>query len=237
MGGEVKILKLLNSELTVRNKQEKIKTVDVLVETKNKMKINLELNTSNDLATRVRNMHYLTSFYSQQSKRGERYDVETSFVQINLNYNALEDEDIVERYTFKNEVGKPRKVNLSIIDVNMDKLMQVCYDKPEKLKKYKYLHMLDVKDINELEKISKGDKVMEKYKDKIEEINSDPEFVFDYEDDRIRLENTKIYLKEKEVKQETAKKMLNENLDIDVIQKCTELSIEDIKDIQKEMQN
>ncbi len=149
----------------------------------------------------------------------------------------MEDEDIVERYTFKNEVGKPRKVNLSIIDVNMDKLMQVCYDKPEKLKKYKYLHMLDVKDINELEKISKGDKVMEKYKDKIEEINSDPEFVFDYEDDRIRLENTKIYLKEKEVKQETAKKMLNENLDIDVIQKCTELSIEDIKDIQKEMQN
>ena len=98
----------------------------------------------------------------------------------------------------------------------MDKLMQVCYDKPEKLKKYKYLHMLDVKDINELEKISKGDKVMEKYKDKIEEINSDPEFVFDYEDDRIRLENTKIYLKEKEVKQETAKKMLNENLDIEI---------------------
>ena len=44
------------------------------------MKINLELNTSNDLATRVRNMHYLTSFYSQQSKRGERYDVETNFV-------------------------------------------------------------------------------------------------------------------------------------------------------------
>ena len=85
--------------------------------------------------------------------------------------------------------------------------------------------------------ISKGDKAMEKYKDKIEEINSDPEFVFDYEDDRIRLENTKIYLKEKEVKQETAKKMLNDKVDIKLVQKYTNLSIEDIKDIQKEMQN
>ncbi len=233
-GEEVKILKLLNSELTVRNTEEKVKTVDVLIETKNKLKINLELNTSNSPATRVRNMHFLTSFYSQQTKRGDKYDTETTFAQINLNYNAESKEEIVERYNFRTKDGKVREVNLTIVDVNMDKLMKACYDNPEKLKDYKYLHMLDIANVKELDKLCKGDAVMEKYEKKLKEINSSPDFVWDYEEDSIRLHNTEIYLAKKEGTIGIAKKMLAKGIDDKTIMDCTNLSEEEISKLKIE---
>ena len=234
-GEEVKILKLLNSELTVRNTEEKVKTVDVLIETKNKLKINLELNTSNSPATRVRNMHFLTSFYSQQTKRGDKYDTETTFAQINLNYNAESKEEIVERYNFRTKDGKVREVNLTIVDVNMDKLMEACYDNPEKLKDYKYLHMLDIADMKELDKLCEGDVVMEKYKNKLEELNDNHEFVWDYEEDSIRLHNTEVYLAKKEGAIEIAKKMLAKGETSKYISEITNLSEEEINKLKQEI--
>ena len=59
----------------------------------------------------------------------------------------------------------------------MDKIMHEWYngDKKKALK-YKYYLMLDLKK-EELKEVSKGDKMMEMYRENVERLNSDPEFI------------------------------------------------------------
>ena len=58
--------------------------------------------------------------------------------------------------------------NLEIWEFNMDRIMQIWYDKEEE--KYKHLVMLD-SNLEELEKISKGDELVEEFKNDIKELN------------------------------------------------------------------
>ena len=111
---------------------------------------------------------------------------------------------------------------------------------------------------DELDSIPKGDTIMNKYKDKITKLNEEPEFqeyMTKEEDDR-KMYNTKMnYAKKtgmeegikrgikqgieqgmnvgkKEEKIKIAKNMLKENLDIALISKITDLTEEEIKNLE-----
>ena len=118
----------------------------------------------------------------------------------------------------------------------------------KKALEYKYFLMLDLEP-KDLDVVCKGDKMMEKYKEKIEKLNEDPEFieVVSKEKDAEMVHNTLIkegYEQGIEVgmsqglergsineKYEIAKNMLNKGMDISTISECTGLSKEEIEEL------
>ena len=138
---------------------------------------------------------------------------------------------------------------LKIIEINMDKIMNMWYygDKKKALE-YKYFLMLDLEP-KDLDVVCKGDKMMEKYKEKIEKLNEDPEFieVVSKEKDAEMVHNTLIkegYEQGIEVgmsqglergsineKYEIAKNMLKDNVEISIISKYTGLSKEKVEEL------
>ncbi len=79
-------LRVQTNELNVHHKNERNKRLDLVAEADGK-KINVELNTSFDTATKVRNLNYYFSFCSQKAKIGQAYDIDSEFIHISLNYN------------------------------------------------------------------------------------------------------------------------------------------------------
>ena len=127
----------------------------------------------------------------------------------------------------------------------MDRIMQIWYDNDEDaIEKYKHLIMLDSSSI-ELEKLSKGDELVEEFKKEIEELNEnetytswltpeeDAEFILNTEKSISFKEGKAEGISEgsKKEKIEIAKNMKNENMDSELISKITCLSIEEINNL------
>ena len=106
----------------------------------------------------------------------------------------------------------------------------------KKALEYKYFLMLDLEP-KDLDVVCKGDKMMEKYKEKIEKLNEDPEFieVVSKEKDAEMVHNTLIKegyeqgMSSRNI--EIAKNMLKDNIDISIISKYTGLSKEEIEEL------
>ena len=131
--------------------------------------------------------------------------------------------------------------------ISLPKIKEKYYNK-EKLTSFeKCLLVLKLEEMQEIEKVCEGDKVLMTTKEKIEEMNKELFYLGEY-DKEIRdrkIYNTRIKgaiqqglaegmekgMKKgiKNGKIETAKKMLEEKIAIDVIIKCTGLNEEEIK--------
>ena len=102
--------------------------------------------------------------------------------------------------------------------------------------KYKYLIMLDLP-LEELKKLSKKDKVVEKYMKELIKVNEDPEFreYMSAEEDARKIENTirSQYKREgrKESQKEMAKNFKNNGVSIEIIAKSTGLTKEEIENL------
>ena len=125
------------------------------------------------------------------------------------------------------------QILFNIIEINMDKIMNMWYhgDKKKALE-YKYFLMLDLEP-KDLDVLCKGDKMMEKYKEKIEKLNEDPEFieVVSKEKDAEMFHNTLIKEGATNEKYEIAKNLLDNNVSIDIFIKSTGLSKEEIEEL------
>ena len=246
---KIKDITYLNLEKNNGNIYVRRKHFDFHVKTE-KENIHIEVNNYLEDYVRPRNMAFICNTYSREVLRGEEYDESTEFIQINLTYkmineykekNKFHDEEALIIYKLRDETGKNFVNNFTIYEFNMDYYLNLWYSKDEKLiDKYKYLIMLDLnkKDLNEL---SKKDKVINKYMEEVNKINEDPEF-YEYisaEEDNRKIENSlrSQYKREgreegiKEGIKDTAKKMKEENIDINIISKVTNLTKEEIEKI------
>ncbi len=247
MGFEVTFIAYLKNELPIRKEKERGKTLDVIVMGSG-VYYNLELNTEKDVALHIRNLNFFTSFYSQHTIRGKKYDTKTKFVHIDLSYNLADKIPLRTSYKLRSEDGNWEYVqNFEIIEVNMDKLKQLWYSGDKEVEeKYKHLLMLDIENIKDLEKLSKGDKLVKEYTDKLVKLNMDKPFIRSItpEEDAILIENTikEVIFEEgveeglkKGIKQkaiETAKTLLTmPNITMEQIAEATKLSIEEINNI------
>lgn len=125
-------LKVQTNELNVHHKKERYKRLDLVAEADGK-KINVELNTSNDTATKVRNLNYYFSFCSQKARVEEAYDIDSEFLHISLNYNMSKNEPIISCYYLydpKNENYLDKRYKYFII--NLEKLSKCWYDNNNK---------------------------------------------------------------------------------------------------------
>ena len=236
---EVKIIKYLKTELSIKSNKERVKRLDLLVEVKGK-RINLELNTSFGKIIKVRNFNYFTAFYSEQTAIGETYDYATEFIHIDLSYDMGKSESVKNEYTVYSKTSGDNYIdNFKIIVFNMDRIMKFWYDKDRKgIEKYKHLLMLDL-DKESLEELSKNDKIVDVYRKKIMRKNEEYDFIapVSAERDAIMLHNTELkYEREQGVeegKREVINKMLEKNIPIETIVEVTGISKKEIDDIKK----
>lgn len=235
---KVEIVKFLRNELPIRNTEEKVKTIDVLVKSENKY-IHIELNTNYENWLHIRNFVYFSTVFTKKTKRGEVYDTESEFIHIDFTYN-LDIDDEFKKYYVMSDDGHKYIDNVEIIEYNMDKIMQFWYDLDEKkINEYKHLIMLDLES-SDLKKISKGDEFMEEFENKLTNLNEDETFqsAMTYEEDqKLILNTTKKYAYEQGVKEkenDIVINMLNKNCDISFISDITKLSLEEIDKIKNE---
>ena len=240
---EIERIEYLNLERNVDNIKVKRKHLDLYLET-NIGKIQVEVNTTNSKYVKPRNMSYLCDIYSHHTLVGQEYDQDTLIIQININYGQ-QDEKYIREYRLRDESGKEYVKNFIIYEINMEKYMKLWYNKNEKeLEKSKYIVMLNLEK-EELEKLSKKDKVVIKYMKELERVNENPKFreYMSAEEDNKKIENSlkrewmeeglKEGIKEGSYKRniEIAKTMLNDNMDIEIISKYTNLSKEELEKI------
>ena len=239
---EIERIEYLNLERNVDNIKVKRKHLDLYLET-NIGKIQVEVNTVNSKYVRPRNMSYLCDIYSHHTLVGQEYDQDTLIIQININYGQ-QDEKYIREYRLRDESGKEYIKNFIIYEINMEKYMKLWYNKNEKeLEKSKYIVMLNLEK-EELEKLSKKDKVVIKYMKELEKVNENPKFreYMSAEEDNKKIENSlkrewmEEGLKEGSYKRniEIAKSLLKNNVDIEIIISSTGLSIEELEKLKME---
>ena len=232
IGEDVEVISLNAPELIKDKVYIKGKTLDVLVKTKDK-EINIEINTLPDSFLKRRNAGYIFKRYSDNVLVGKTYQEMPEFIQINLSVNLPKDYPPIATYTLNDHLNNLTFIdNFKIYEINLEKIKELCYNKDTN---ESILSMLDM-DLNELLNI-KGDKFMEKLKNEALYLNNDEEFVKYMPDDvEERLFRNSFIQKgiEQGIEQnniEIAKKMLQENTDINFISKITGLSIEEINNL------
>ena len=244
---EIKIdtLVLKDKELLKNSAYTKGKIVDLYVETSTEL-INVEINNHPHGYNNERNLAYLANLYSRSVDISEDYNKVRKCIQLNLTsgkkgIDLRSEYALLKRNVLEEEVFSE---NFKIYEINVDLLKEAYYNKDvEIVNKYKPVIMLTL-DREELEEFSVGDERIMEYKKRVEKLNSDPEFMvfMSREEDQRKTENTlrnivneqSQELKEQtqklsNIKQDTARKMKNENIDVETISKVTGLSIEQIQ--------
>ena len=212
-----RIIKFIPIELNARRKKERYKRVDLLLEA-GKRKINLELNSTYNEEDKIRNMNYYFSFCSQYTIAGEKYDIESEFIHISLNYNVRKDTPLIKCYTIydksHNEELDPR---FKYYEINVEKFAKFWYDNDiESVMKAPILTMIGIKDEEELEKYSKkmNNAIIKESVDNLKRLNSDAAFVYGLtpEEDEMLVRNTRDELVRREALAEGKAKGKNEGL-------------------------
>jgi len=230
-----------NIRLTRINRKERSKYVDLIVSYKNE-KIILELN-NNFNSIYVRNFLFGANqlMNNYQLKRGNYYMEITRVIVVNLNWysgnkgNRIKGKKIYEiPYSDLESDGYLYKM----INVNLDYYSSLCYDKVDvKDKLYK---LLIVKNKKELNYLIKHEKLLNKYGNKLIDLSSDNNYVEEIMSEEIEEfvamhEAYRSGLLEKE--RETIINMHNNDCSLELISKCINLPIEQIKEIINENNN
>ena len=267
---EIKIdkIKLKDKELLKNSTYTKGKVVDLYVETDNEL-INVEINNHPHDYNNERNLAYLANLYSRSVDISLGYYKVRKCIQLNLT-SGKKGIDLKSEYALLKRNGIKEEMfsdSFKIYEINVDLLKESYYNKNEEIiNKYKPVIMLTL-NREELEKFSLGDERIMEYKEKVEKLNSDPEFMvfMSREEDQKKTENTLKYIVEEKnqkikeqsqelkntskelkntskelknkseelsnIKQETARKLKEKNVDVKIISETTGLSIEEIQNL------
>ena len=248
-----RIIKFIPVELNARRKK-RYKRVDLLLEA-GKRKINLELNSTYSEADKIRNMNYYFYFCSQYTIAGEKYDIESEFIHISLNYNVRKDTPLIKCYTIYDKSHEEElDPRFKYYEINVEKFAKFWYDNDiESVKKAPILTMIGIKDEEELEKYSKkmNNAIIKESVDNLKRLNSDAAFVYGLtpEEDEMLVRNTRDELVRRDAlaegkteglaegkaegKAEIAINLLKKNYPVDEIVEITGLSKEEIELIDK----
>ena len=211
-----RIIKFIPIELNARRKK-RYKRVDLLLEA-GKRKINLELNSTYNEEDKIRNMNYYFSFCSQYTIAGEKYDIESEFIHISLNYNVRKDTPLIKCYTiYDKSHDEELDSRFKYYEINVEKFAKLWYDNDiESVKKAPILTMIGIKDEEELEKYSKkmNNAIIKESVDNLKRLNSDAAFVYGLtpEEDEMLVRNTRDELVRREALAEGKAKGKNEGL-------------------------
>ena len=229
IGTKEEVINNLSTEHKVKNKKERVKIMDCLVETSDAY-VNIEVNSNISNNIKKRNFKYITTFYNEFTGNSKSYNSEKKFYQINLNYGSNGSIKRYNHFMQDKEENKKYVDNLQIVEINMDYLKKLWYAKDEKVNEYIHVLMLclEKEELKILRKERKDDDIIMDYEKAMNKMNSNFKFNWDYEEDNkllansFRLEGYEKGMKKKQI--EIAKNLLKINLPIDKIVEVTNLS-------------
>ena len=236
-------IRFSDNEPAIERAAEKGKRVDLLVDVQNKM-INIELNMEYYTGINQKNNSYAHKLAGINYSVGEDYKENHYLIQISIdNYDILNENDS----PLIRECAVVDLKNTKIVDkyykiyhVNLDKTLTKYYNKNRKedLTFFeKSLIILTRENKDELRKLCEGDEILMSVEKKIEELSLNEEIVGLYDAAQIekKVLNTKIRNAEEEGMKkrniEIAKKMLEKNMDINIISEITGLTTEEITNL------
>ena len=250
MKEKVNTIEIKPTERNQDNVNVRRKYYDALVKTE-KGKYNIELNATKKEYLKPRNMSYICDLYSHHTLKGKTYDEKTDIVQINLSYGLIYNEDKNEKkekdmtplrvYYVMDKENKKYVKNFMIYEFNMDYYIKLWYDKKEDEIKENVILIMQGLEREELEKLSKRDRMVSKYMKELDRINEDPEFreYMTHEEDQEKIQNSLLNeAKEKGITEEKIKiaiEMLKDKTDISLISKYTKLSVEELEKLLEEI--
>ena len=245
---EITIDKLDYVQLPETSKKDKVQILDVLVRTKDNIKINVEVNKNYNQAVSERNLMYYYSLWMKNYRHNdEEWQDVKEIIQVNLNYNrigsVLKDELRIVSVVTK-EIESDFK-SFKIINVNLLKYKRMYYNKIiNGDKEHLYLALL-ASNKEEMQELGKLDRLAKEVGEKVLELNDDEDVIRQIElerDARIIVRKEKEYAREegkeegiKETQINTAKKLLLRGMDIKEVSEITNLKEEEIIKIQKEL--
>ncbi|MBQ8219216.1 MAG: Rpn family recombination-promoting nuclease/putative transposase, partial [Bacilli bacterium] len=249
-------LEILSRRLGKENRYDSRKEVDLLLDLNGK-KINIEMSNSNSIGVINRNIVYLCKIHSNELKQGDKsYSKINESIQIVFN-NFNCQKELKNTYYFRNEKGNVLSEKLRIDIINLAKVKESCYNYDDEddylinwckilteanIDNFKSIsHQILTKGttdklVNQMNKLS-GDGKMIKlytelsrremefntYKEEAQEAGFKEGFSNGFNDgfnDGIKQNNIEI-----------AKKMLDENTDINFVSRITGLSIDEISNL------
>ena len=183
---------LKDKELSKKTKYSKGRVVDLLIESDNKM-CNVEINNRPHDYNNDRNLGYLANLYGKSIDKSNDYKKINSCIQLNIT-SGKKDIELKSKYLLVDTLNESKNIwtdNFIIYEINVDLLKKLYYNKDIKsINKYKPVIMLTLNK-EELEEFSLGDERIMEYKDKVNELNSDDDFVtfISREEDQEKTEN------------------------------------------------
>ena len=240
---KVHVVEFIPTELKIRRKLERVKVTDLIVKTKTGKHILVELNSNFSGSTKLRNLSYYTSYYSQIIEKGYDYNEELDTVLINLNKDS---KDSLTKRNYLITCVEDRSIytnTFRIINVNLVKYKELCYDECIKgNKEHIHLVMLNA-NMEEMEELGKRDKVVKEYEDKMLTLTKDGVVLnhLSYEEEQEKLRRSEISeardegISEgiSERNNEIAINLLKMNMDIKDIEKATGLTKKVIEKLKK----
>ena len=228
-----------NIELPMENIKEKRKYLDLILDTDEGV-INVELNHGFKDEMPNRNLLYFCKLISGSIKRSKNYFNIKKHIQLNITWNLQRyfSFDITNRKIIKCHIkddGTNNNIHddiFEIVHINMDYFKEVWYHGDIK-KENPFLMLLAADELDKMEEISKGDKIMEELSKKVKKLNQNQDILDVIIENEDELINNTLYEKGiiqgiEQNKIESAKKMLEDKLDISLISKYTNLSEKDI---------
>ena len=235
-----KDIKLIHPNIGV-NKNIVNSEADVVLEN-DEFYVNLEINYYNNETSDIKNGLYLCHLLLRQVKTAKEYEALKKVYQINLNsYDALgKEEFIYHSKLYEKKYHIERSDFIEIIDINLEKLRQIDYNtlvKSEDMTLEKALYLFVCDDMEKLNAIYEGDKLMKKLMKENEDLLKDFDEMLYYDRDKM-FENA-CYDKgddkgKQERNREIAKEMLKNKEAIENIVKYTGLSKEEILNLKDE---
>ena len=198
--------------------------------------LNIEVNNNSSLEILERNIEYAYRLYSKKIKRGEREYDYTQVIQFNLNNFSFKGNDkIIDIYGVKNDSDLTLSDKIIFVQIYVPNLRKKWYNEGiESLNEAeKYILALVEMDIEKLKSLG-GEELMEEYVKEAEKVSFEGGVGESYDKEWALKDQAYRDGKDESIlteKQTIAKSMLEENIDINIISKCTGLSIDEVKSL------
>ena len=204
--------------------------LDILLVLSNQEIVDVEMYNNFGKTECKKSLVYASHIYSHQLRKNENYKnvrKVTSFNIMNGNYN-LNNNDIINKYELVNVINHEKilKESIEMLLIRLDILDKISYSKYEE-RFIRWCRLVHAKSKEEAIEIAKGDEIMERTIEYVEDYINDPEVISLFHNDSWKIESAEERGEEKGIIK-TAKNMLKEKCSPALISKVTNLSISEI---------